>query len=535
MKKYILFITTLLFLVSCSEKFLEEVDPARYTEANFLEQYNGAPEAMVNSIYVTLNEIVFGPNEGGPLLYFDEGRGDDIVRQPEFSDNALHSFVLFNYTEDDSKVEQAWQFLYRGIFRANYAIAKLSESGNSYKELIGEAYFLRGFYYMTLARWYGSVPIVEYTEPIDFYPVQKPADEVWKKAEEDMIKSLEFLGNKLPAKGKLDGRVNKAVALSMLAKLHLYQARPGVQSDHWQKVIDYCNQVKALNIYELEKDFKNIFDLTRYYNNQSNEFIFPVCFAYGVDNGGNAAPGNYYNRITRILSPYSAKQRFYLNHWTDPTTGAIVLGRENRGAVCMSDAVFNLFNQSKSLGDKRYNASVLYPKFVSYNLQQANRGIVQGDTIDMVALKVRPCIYKYRAEGLKFQHNSYNAPHPWSILRYADILLMLAEAQNEVNKSPNAIAYSNINEVRTRAGLPALSALNYESFKQAVWNERRIEFLFEGQRVPDLIRTDRYKVGTFIPPDAGAIPFAEKFTVIPIPSRELRINKNLIQHELWRK
>jgi len=119
-------------------------------------------------------------------------------------------------------------------------------------------------------------------------------------------------------------------------------------------------------------------------------------------------------------------------------------------------------------------------------------------------------------------------------MRYADILLMQAEALNEINNGPTVQAYNDINEVRNRAGLEDLSGLAYESFKLALWDERRLEFLFEGLRVPDLIRTNRYKVGTFTPPDPGAISFAEKFSVIPIPSRELRVNKNLVQTELWR-
>jgi hypothetical protein len=533
--KKIYIILILIISFSCTSDYLEEVDPARYTEANFLELYQNGPEALVNSIYVTLNNLVFGPNEGGPLLYFDEARGDDLIRQKEFRDDALHSYLLFDFTQDDIHAERAWSYLYEGIFRANYAINKLSaENDPAINKYIGEAYFLRGFYYFTLARWYGSVPIVEYSEPLDFYPEQKQAEEVWERAEQDMLTSLEFLGNDMPAKGVLEGRINKGVAYAGLARLHLYQARPDDNSDHWQKVIDYCEQVIDMNFYELEEEFIDIFDMTRYYNNQTNEFIFPVTFAYGTDNSGNAAPGNYYNRLTRILSPYSAKTRFYLNYWTDPTTGAIVLGRENRGAVAMSDAVHDLFLNSKNEGDKRYNASVLYPSFLSYNLDSARVGIIHADTIDMIEYDIEPTIYKYRADGLIYDHRSYNAAHPWSLIRYADVLLMMAEALNEVNNGPNSEAYQYVNQVRERAGLLPLSGLDYVGFRQAVWEERRLEFLFEGLRVPDLIRTNRYKQGTFIPPDEGALTFQDRFTVIPVPSRELRINKNLVQHPLWR-
>lgn len=79
----------------------------------------------------------------------------------------------------------------------------------------------------------------------------------------------------------------------------------------------------------------------------------------------------------------------------------------------------------------------------------------------------------------------------WYVIRYADILLMYAEALNEVNKGPVADAYAAINQVRKRAGLTDLTGLTYETFKAAVYNEERLESPFEGHRWFDLLRTDR--------------------------------------------
>jgi starch-binding outer membrane protein, SusD/RagB family len=535
MKKILIIVLMVSLGMSCTEQFLEETDPARYTEFNYLDQYANGPEALTNAVYSTLNAIV-GMESGGPLIWFDEGRGDDIVRQLEYMDSEYHAFILFNWTEDFARVEQGWRFLYQGIFRANYAIFKLTQEDEvKYRRYIGEATLLRGYYYFNLARWYGSVPIIkEYTGETDFFPVQSPEEEVWAQAETDLTKALELLSDALPTPGQFNGRVDKGVALALLAKLHLYQARPQDGSAHWQKVVDYCQQVKDLGIYSLESDFIDVFDMERYYNNQSNEFIFMVSWAYGQDNAGNPAPGQYFNRITRHLSPYNSGRRYYLNYWIDPTTGAINLGRENRGAVCMSPEVFQLFDQSREQGDTRYHGSVLYPTFLSYNPDSAAVGVIHADTINMVERGIEPCIYKYRADGLSWNHRQYNAVHPWSIIRYADILLMLAEAQNEIAGAPTAPAYENINAVRERAKVAPLAGLDYVSFRNAVWDERRLEFLFEGQRVPDLIRTNRYEFGTFTPPDPGANPFAEKFKVIPVPARELRVNPNLVQHPLWR-
>jgi hypothetical protein len=125
----------------------------------------------------------------------------------------------------------------------------------------------------------------------------------------------------------------------------------------------------------------------------------------------------------------------------------------------------------------------------------------------------------------EFQAKESNQDFP--LLRYSDVLLMHAEALNELGQTPNAYAY--INEVRNRANLGALSGLTQQQFADAVLKERRLEFAAEGQRWFDLARTG--KLETLVPlAKSGVTPGARHY-LFPVPQRERDLNTNLPQND----
>ena len=152
-------------------------------------------------------------------------------------------------------------------------------------------------------------------------------------------------------------------------------------------------------------------------------------------------------------------------------------------------------------------------------------------------------------ETLKPRHKNYTQEN-YPIIRYADVLLMLAEAENEVNQSPTSLAYEAINLVRERAGLEPLSGLSYAEFQQEVRDERGRELCFESLRKYDLVRwgiyTDAIQALGEVTYDSRwpsgsnystARAFAErtqkKHEFLPIPLKELAINTELEQNPLW--
>ena len=115
------------------------------------------------------------------------------------------------------------------------------------------------------------------------------------------------------------------------------------------------------------------------------------------------------------------------------------------------------------------------------------------------------------------------------ILRYADVLLMYAEASNEAGNGPTAEAFAALNKVRTRAGLTALSGLTYQSFKEAVWLERRLELVFKGHRRFDLVRTGRLLDAVKAETSFNRNPTIQPFHVLlPIPQLDRDANPNLV-------
>ena len=121
-----------------------------------------------------------------------------------------------------------------------------------------------------------------------------------------------------------------------------------------------------------------------------------------------------------------------------------------------------------------------------------------------------------------------NSPMDFPVLRYADVLLMKAEALNNLGKTSEAEA--PLNEVRARAGLPAVTGLSQADFQTKVLHERRMELAFEGQRWFDLIRVDNGDYGLNFLHSIGKVNATSKFLLLPIPQKEIDANPNLTQN-----
>ncbi|NCB09440.1 MAG: RagB/SusD family nutrient uptake outer membrane protein, partial [Bacteroidia bacterium] len=121
-----------------------------------------------------------------------------------------------------------------------------------------------------------------------------------------------------------------------------------------------------------------------------------------------------------------------------------------------------------------------------------------------------------------------NSPLNFPVLRYADVLLMKAEALNNLNRTQEA--ETPLNTVRQRAGLPPVTGLSQAEFKTTVLHERRMELAFEGQRWFDLIRIDNGQWGLNFLHSIGRLNATEKHLLFPIPLKEIESNPNLVQN-----
>lgn len=479
---------------ACSEDFLERPPLAQLSAGNYP---NTGAEAVsaTNAIYNTLRAWHF--NTGGfPLL---DIMSDDAVKGSTPGDAIqISSFEDFSYTPFAGSIENWYRTLYQGIRRAHLVLENLPEidMNNDLKErLEGEARFLRAYFYSLLVRGFGDVPLVTSSEP--------PANITKSSSEEifsqvifpDLQYALEHLPEKSEYAAENIGRVTKGATRALLARLHLYR-------NDFESAARYALEVINSQEYDLEEDFSDAFDVAHEHGVES---IFEVGALpeQGVGRGGNQF-GN--------------------------TQG--VRGTPNWGwGFNRPSFDWLTFMDSE---DPRYDASVIFLG------ETINDVTIRGDasTPDTIYTdNTRTEIREIEAYNQKIVTEGGTGSDQWGhnrrLIRYADVLLMAAEALNEIGNPEQALVY--LNEVRERARgddegvLPDITTTDQDELRQIIYEERRRELFLEGLRFWDLVRTDR-AVEVL-----GPLGFVEgKHEFFPIPQAEVDISEGRItQNENW--
>ncbi len=461
----------LFLLLLCGACSLDEVPPSSISPASFYKTAGDAV-AAVNAIYDITNEI---GQEGRNLIIMGDIPSDDMNLLANNNDRI--QIWSFQTVPTNGIVAQSWQVLYQGVNRANAAIERIpaiNMNENLKSRLVGEAKFLRAFYYFYLVRWYGGVPLVvtETKTLNDGRGVARAsADEVYAQ----IIRDLEDAEGALPdrytgTEPELGlGRATAGAAKGVLTQVYLTRKEYAKARDKAKEIIDNAGYGYAL--------WDTYADVFKVGNENGRESVFEIQFV-----GGGVGQGN---GLITYMAPENS-----------PVTG------RGFGSFFPTPDLYDSYRP----GDKRKEL---------YINSYVNK---EGQTIQTF-----PHFNKYvDPAAATFPQGNNNFPY----LRYADILLMFAEADNEVNgPTPQALAAAN--QIRRRAfGLPlnAPSAMDFtaslgkDGFRQGIWEERRWEFAAEGQRWFDLVRTDR-----LVPvlSAKGKTNVQEKHKVFPIPSGRL--------------
>ena len=406
----------------------------------------------------------------------------------------------YNYSFDAQSVTPAWQGLYQLISLANVFLEKVSDNQDNRSRLArGEAFFLRGFAYHELARWYGRAQIFT-TNPTSskgYFTERASEEESWNQALSDLRAAAERLPARYPDPNDL-GRATLGAAWSYIAKSHLYLR-------NWDSVNVYVDKVKALGIYNLTSDYATNFNMTGENNVES---IFEVQqgrsgFNVFQNNGEN---NNYLQQygprglVGKVPGFTSNMQGGY-----EPTT--------------------NLFNcYAKS--DKRIGALFILPgNVLTFD------GVTINVPADLVTFKkawsstgIAP--RKWIIDPSNFINlDAWNTPLNWKLFRYAELLLMDAEAANELNN--NIRALESLNKVRGRAGISILTTIP-AAIKDSIRMEYRRELAFEGHRFFQLVRWGTIPQAML---DRGFIK--GKHELMPIPQSERDLNPKLDQNPNW--
>ncbi|MNU13682.1 SusD family protein [compost metagenome] len=434
MKKIFLTLSLLTLIVSCDNDFVDIKDEGQVDVADFFTTQDDAMRATT-AIYSFLRSW---ENTGFPAQYVFGVTGDDVEKGSNPGDASfINAYDNFTFTVSDDGVRGYWIGQWQAVNRANQVITnvpKIEMDATLKNRLIAEAKMLRAYFYFNLVRIYGGVPIFDglpsdkiYTKP------RNSATEVYAFIVKDLTEAAAVLPQTYSTADK--GRVTKGGALGLLSKVYLYMK-------DYQKAYDTSNQVISMG-YSLDPDFNHLF-------RPAGEFGTESVFEVNCDCAAGFG-GSQYAEVQGV------RNQFGWGFFT-PTT-----------------ALENAFEP----GDIRKELTIL----------REGETTLEGDLIkkgdpnagNMWNQKV------YVPSSLNNSACGYGSIQNLRILRFADILLINAEAANELGNSAAAIL--NINKVRNRANLGNTPATTPAALKAAIWQERRVELAMENDRFPDLVRT----------------------------------------------
>jgi len=489
--QWVIYGAMLLLGSGCSD-FLEEPDISNFTEENYFTKAEHA-ESAVNSIYESLRPITVGGFNGAPfmMLEFATGLANTELGQAQ---NSIFVRNLVN-NSDNGYGSTYWTSSYLGIGNANLAIAKIpgiQMDEVKKKKSLGEARFLRAYYYYNLVRIFGKVPLI--LAPVnltsaDLYPAAASEEEIYQAIVADLT---EAEASGLPY---LDatGRVSLGAVKSLLAGVYLTMAGYPLQkgAEYYKKAADKAGEVITSKQYSL---FTSYDDLHTVSKKNTGENIFMIQFAASI------LPSEWQTSII----PYNQGISAYSDE-----TGGIFANKE--------------FVESYEKGDKRAAEKQFY--YRTYTLSND-----RSKTVDLGGY------YIYKLFDTDAHLSTTSSGLNWTVMRYAEVLLTYAEAANEAS-GPTAEAYEAVNQLRRRASLPDLAGLSKEQLREALWRERWYELSFENKTWFDMVRLRKaFNVSTKAFENYVGHKFSygpvlkERELLFPIPTAEIRNNSQLQQN-----
>ncbi len=495
------------------------------------EQNYASQSLLVQALAGVYDVLGFGrDNLYANRLYNQLGACTDegfYARSSQVTGTEVYDFDFTNVN-----IDQTWQTLYTGIERANnliyYINTPKSMDAAERNAILGEAKFLRGYYYFLLVSKFGDVPLR--TEPSTITGASNanvprtPSKDVYAQILEDM-KDAETKCYSATKFG-YSSRVSQTTVQGILARVCLTMAGyPLLDKTKYKEALDWALKVKQSGIHSLNPSYSQVFI------NEAQDVYDIKEAMWEVDFSGNeASVAQEQGRVGNTNGILFTGSAF-------PDTGY------SYGFINATKKLYDLYGK----GDLRRDWAIAPYGYSGNN--RVNKGSLIYD---------RNCGKWRRSYELLTPKGKNFTPINFPILRYSDVLLMLAEADNKVNNAPSAAAYDAINQVRRRGyGFPVNTpnvisdlapGLNGTDFQEAIQDERARELCYETERRPDLIRwgiwlqtmnalanqmnADLGNNGSYKYASLGAMNAASspKYLLYPIPASEISVNKGVSQN-----
>ncbi len=466
MKKILSIAITAVLLTgsSCKDDFIELV-PISTVSTDALYQTDRDFQDAVTGIYGVYQTQYLN------MWLFADIRGDDSW--DELVKGTAAAMDLFTINNDDGVIRSTWRNYYNIINRANMLLSKIEAADvavvKNKDRHIGEAKFLRALAYFDLVRIFGDVPMV--TRPLTIEEsYQSGRIAVSTVYDEVIIKDLLDAETKLPASytGPNVGRATQGAAKALLGKVYL-------TIHDFAKAEEKLQEVTTMG-YALLPNYNDLFNYTK--NEHHSEYIFDIEYEEGIGEGSN-----------------------FTNNFLPKNPGLTAFYKITGGG---NDAN----NPPKSLFDL-FTTDDLRKDVTAANGHYDENGnfILLVPSANAASTFTKKYIVPIIVSG--------DSKANWKVIRYADVLLMYAEALNENGKTDEALTY--LNQVRARAGVAEYSGLTQDEARENIYLERRLELSFEGHRWFDLLRTGRAL--------SVMEPFGMKpnMTVFPLPLSQVQL------------
>jgi starch-binding outer membrane protein, SusD/RagB family len=505
--KKILLISVVFLATGCSKSFLDRVSPVQLSEESFWLSEKDATLG-INGIYDVLQDRILysGSLNGTAGLPMYDGFGDNAFNSYQYEGPGF--FMSANIDPSYYFFKDFWAALYKGIGRANIAIEKITNmpasaiSDASRKNLIAQAQFLRALFYSHLAVYFQDAPLIlKFQKVEESYVPKNTYQEIMTQVVKDLKDAADVLPVSYPAAQY--GYATKGAALGLLARVSLY-------NKDYQTVLDATATIQTLG-YVLNANYAPLFTES---GENSKEIIFAARFLTSNVSDNTELFSATFTGVPKVdQQPMPNLVKDY--YCTD-------------GKPITSSPLYNA-TTPKNNRDPRLSASIYFKNDVF--ITDINR-VFTGNTATGYGQR------KYiRSSGAV----SSAGGQDFYILRYADILLMRAEALIELNQLTGVTAL--INQVRARVSMPSVETAEgavqtQASLRAILRHERRVEFAFEGLRFFDLKRWGTVQEA-FQRASADVIPGynvtyrAEKSMIFPIPQSELVNNSSLVQNPVW--
>lgn len=475
MKKIFTIITLIasLTFVSCDDFLTEEVRGKQNLDTYF--QSEDDAKSFITGCY---QAITFGGwwNINTVWLLSEMCSDDGWMGNTTQSQSDYISLAHYQGTgQSNGAISNFWQYRYKGILRCNVAVERIPQAPilneDLKNRLVAEARFLRGYFYFELVKNFGGVPLITgFMLPEEIQGITRSSTaDVYKFIEDDLKAAADVLPQRSEYAANEMGHATRGAALGLLGKVYLYQ-------DKWQEAHDVLKPIIDEKEYKLLDNFGDVWSVD---HNNSEESLFEVQYMYDgtyalggaltVITGARSGPGDGWS----WGQPTANLEQAYIDagdterlRWTIIKSGCTEIAGENS----FDKFVENSKNMSK------YDAYIQKYGWDPdcYIIDPAQHKSARVVRKYFVPIEKRPEVY-----------NIDKIPLDHRILRYADVLLMYAEACNELNDDTSARKY--LNEVRDRVNLPEVESSG-SALRKAIRLERRLELAWEQNRLYDIRR-----------------------------------------------